>query len=81
MSTDSTPADPLLPRLLPIALGALIALALATAMLPPAPLEALATSDTLSTAPTTGDDTSVPDASSALRLHSDDPPSEAPATF
>lgn len=81
MSTDSTPADPLFPRLLPLALGALIALALATAMLPPAPLEALATPDALWTAPTTGDDTSVPDAASALRLRGDDPPSEAPATF
>jgi len=70
-----------LPRLLPFALGALIALALATAVLPPTPSEALAASNTPSVAPTSLDETSVPDAESALRARGDDSPSEAAPTF
>ena len=81
MSTDHTPADPLFPRLLPLALGALIAaLALATAMLPPAPSKALAATGAVWSAPVTGDDPSVPDAASALHARGD-PPSEPPPTF
>jgi hypothetical protein len=82
MSTDSNPVDPLFPRLLPLAVGALIAaLAIATTMLPPAPSQTLAATSAGFPAPMTGDDPSLPDAASALRALGNDPAGEPPPTF
>ena len=82
MATDSTPVDSLFPRLLPLALGALIAgLAVATALVPPAPPEAQAATSAGRPAPMAGGETSVPDAAGALRALGDEPVREPPPTF
>jgi hypothetical protein len=84
MSTNSSHTDPLLPRLLPVALGALIAVfALATAMVPPASSGALVAADAAAVLPpVTGVDASVPDAASALRVLGDESAGESqPPTF